>query len=157
MTPIVNPPPARDDEASPAGSTFERQVLREQLSRVEEEKRRALADPGLSWREWFFFDAAKWFVGLLFLILDAWLIVTWIDVALWDAILPSLVLALYAEFLLYEYLWYIPGPDTARRRGTFRPTWVRPVAYGRWTEDGVRARENPSADRDAGPSLEEFL
>ena len=159
MAPIVTAPPPREDETGDASvDPLQRQILRDQLDRVQEEKRRALADPGPSWSEWFYYDAARWFVGLGFLIVDAWIFVACLDAGLAIAIIPSLIAAIYLEFLGYEYLWYVPPLDGPRRRGAFRRSWRRPVALGRWTPEGVRARENPSAPSpDQGPQPEEFL
>jgi hypothetical protein len=160
VAPIVNPPPPREDDEATEGSSdpYQRQILRDQLDRVAEEKRRALDDPGPSWHDWFYFDAAKWFVGLGFLIIDAWIIVTCLDAGVAIAVFPALVAALYLEFLGYQFLWYEPRPGGPRRRGPARRSWVRPVAQGRWTPEGVRAREHPSsAAPDQGPAPEEFL
>ncbi len=44
---------------------------------------RALDDPGPSWREWFFQSAAKWWIGLVSLIVDAWVVVTFLEAGLY--------------------------------------------------------------------------
>ena len=159
MAPIVTvPPPREDDESDGSVDPLQRQILREQLDRVQEEKRRALADPGPSWSEWFYYDAAKWFVGLGYLIVDSWVFVACLDAGLAVAIVPSLIGAVYLEFLGYEYLWYVPPLGGPRRRGPFRRSWYRPVAHGRWTPAGARARGSPSATPpEQGPQPEDFL
>ncbi|MGA8542997.1 MAG: hypothetical protein WB947_05620 [Thermoplasmata archaeon] len=134
---------------------FQRQVLRDQLDRVVEEKRRALEDPGPSWREWFFQSAAKWWIGLVYLIVDAWVVVTFLEAGLYAETVPAVIVALYLEFLLYRYLWY--SPDLSRSRGRFHRTWIQPVPFGRWTPEADAARAHPSAASDAGPAPDEFL
>ncbi|HTW39534.1 MAG TPA: hypothetical protein VMF04_01565 [Thermoplasmata archaeon] len=134
---------------------FQRQILRDQLDRVAEEKRKALEDPGPSWGEWFYQSAAKWWVGLAFFILDAWLIVECLDLGSLLLILPTLAAALYAEFLLYRVLWYIP--TDVRRNRRFRRSWFRPVPYGRWTAEAEYYRAHPVAVPTDGPSADDFL
>jgi hypothetical protein len=142
-------------ERSDAGEDpFQRQILRDQLDRVAEEKRLALLDPGPTWHEWFFHSAAKWWIGLAFLVVDAWLIVACLDIGLYLLTIPVLVVALYIEFLVYRYLWY--SPDTTRSGGRFRRSWVRPVPFGRWTSEAEHARTHPTSS-DGGPEPNEFL
>jgi len=56
----------------------EEAAIRIGLDQLAEEKVQALRDPGPSWREWFFFDAAKWWVAVAFLVLDSWVVGAWI-------------------------------------------------------------------------------
>jgi hypothetical protein len=146
----IDPAQERSDTGD---DPLQRQILREQLDRVAEEKRRALEDPGPSWRDWFFQTAAKWWIGLGVLVVDAWLLVLCLDLGSIVLVIPVLGLALYAEFLLYRYLWYTPAETRTARR--FRRTWYRPVPYGRWTPDAEYFRGKPvSVD---GPSADDFL
>jgi hypothetical protein len=149
----VTPSPERADVGE---DPFQRQIFREQLDRVAEEKRRALAEPGPSWRDWFFHEAAKWWIGLGFLILDSWVIVECLDLGATAAIFPALVAAVYAEFLIWRCLWY--EPDLSRSGRAFHRSFVRPVRFGRWTEEWAYARAHPnSAIPGEGPSPDEFL
>ncbi|MGI0155841.1 MAG: hypothetical protein ACREDE_06880, partial [Thermoplasmata archaeon] len=138
------PPPRADDTVAGSSDPLQRQILRDQLDRVAEEKRRALEDPGPTWREWFFQSAARWWIGLAFLIVDSWIVVTCIDAGVPLVAVPSVGAALYLEFLAFRYLWYVPS-DGPRRRRPFHPSWSRPVRFGRWTPEGIAARANPSS------------
>ncbi len=131
--------------------------LRTQLDRVAEEKRRALADPGPSWREWWFHHAAKWYVLLGLLIGDLWLVTLGVETGGLAFALVALIGLLYGEFLLYRFLWYRPRDEGRHAAGSFRPTFLRPVRYGRWTPeaDYVRAGGQLDADDD-GAKLHEF-
>jgi len=128
--------------------------IAERLDLVEEEKRRALADPGPSWTEWFLYSGAKWWMGLLFLIIDVWVIVTWIELGSLVLLLASLVLVSYAEFLLWRYLWYRPS----EWHRDFHATWFTPVRFGRWTPEGAQVRAGtPLGEFEDGPNPHEFL
>lgn len=125
---------------------------------VFEQKRQALAEPGLTWKEWFFYDAAKWWVGLLFLIVDIWIFAFWYGIGSTVGLAASLVAGLYLEFLLFRFLWYRPSSEEPRRRSSFRPSFLRPVPYGRWTPEaaGGGAMLLPAAG-ETGPDPKEFL
>jgi hypothetical protein len=144
-------------------SADELAAIESQYDRVQEEKRRALAAPGPSWRDWFLFDASRWWVALLYLIVDSWIVSFWLEQGPWDAtwtalLVGSLVGACYLEFLLFRFLWYRPSPDQRGRRGSFRRTWFRPVQFGRWTPEADRLRAGlPLRPADAGPDPSEFL
>lgn len=145
---------------SPAGvpDFDEEAALQARYDRVAEEKRAALAHPGLSWREWFFYDGAKWFVGMAFLVVDAWIALYWIDVGSNLGLGLSIAAALYAEFLLYQFLWYRPSAYHRGYRRTFRPDPLRPVAFGRWTPEVRRVDAEPDAvGPEGGPDLKEFV
>ncbi len=111
------------------------------VDEVAAQKKAALADPGPPWKEWFLRSASKWYIGLGLLILDSWVVGTWLGYGLYLPILPSLAAALYAEYLLWQYLWYRPEEY---RRGQHRrlhgSRWLHPVPYGRWTAEGESAR-----------------
>jgi hypothetical protein len=153
----VEAPEARVDDNETIDDPMQRQVLRDQLNRVAEEKRRALEDPGPSWREWWYDSASKWWIGLGFLIVDSWVIVACFQASLPLVALPATVAAIYLEFLLWQFLWRVPSHDGPRRRGPFRPRFYALTEYGRWTPEGAAARSNPAAVVDEGPRPEEFL
>lgn len=127
-----------------------------------EARRRALEEPGPSWSEWFYRSFARAWIVLLYLILDVFLISEFgapLDV---PALIASLPLATYGEYLLYQYLWHTPGTRRHHRGPEgFRPTWLRPVEYGRWTAEAalVKAGQLPAyePDQPAGPDPREFL
>ena len=128
------------------------EATKQRIETVAEEKRRALAEPGASWRDWLFFQAFKWWLVIAILVVDSWIAAAWVEVGSYVGLVLSLVVAIYFEFLLFQYLWYRPDPEAPRlRKGEFRPTWVRPVEVGRWTPEavlakrGVRFDEHPDA------------
>jgi len=132
------------------------------LSRVAEEKRRALKDPGPSWREWFFYGYAKWWVGLGFLIVDAWVVSAFTGAGSINAngvveCVGALAVAIYLEILLYRYLWRKPAVGSTRAR--FRPSWTGLTEVGRWTPEGERLRRGLGVPRteDGSPNPNEFL
>ncbi len=128
------------------------------LERVRAEKEAALRDPGPSWKEWFYFDASKWWIGSGLLILDSWLVAFWFEVGSIPGLVLSVAAAIYLEFLLARYLWHRPSDDPALSSGAFRPTWFRPVRYGRWTPEGFRVRAGLSPETGEAPVHgEEFL
>lgn len=129
---------------------------------TEEERKRALEHPGPTWREFFFYDFMKVWLVLGFLIVDVWAVGAFAQPFNPAAMLLSLVALLYGEFLLYRFLWYRPGDSEATRsarRAGFRPTWSRPVAFGRWTPEADRARSgrDPYEGYVRGPDPREFL
>ena len=112
------------------------------LPRLDEEERaRALADPGPTWRQWFLYSFVKAWGLLAFFIGDVFILAAFGAPFLPWALFPSLAVALYGEYLLYQYLWHRPSVEEllAQRRG-FKRTWHRPVPYGRWTIEAERAR-----------------
>ena len=134
------------------------------IERVELEKQRALADPGPTWREWFFYDGAKWWVGLGFLIVDVWVGGSWFTDASFSGLrvlgaVLCLAAAFYLELLLYRYLWRRPSDTDLRRSGPFRPGWMGLREVGRWTPEAARLRAHgggPSVP-DGTPRSDEFL
>jgi hypothetical protein len=153
----VGAPTPRSDGSSGIDDPVQRQILRDQLDRVAEEKRLALQDPGPTWREWFYDTAAKWWIGVGFLIVDSWIIVEGFDTGNPIWVIPAVIVALYLEFLVFQYLWRRPNYDAPRRR-QFRPSWYAPVPYGRWTPEAEAARADPSSVvMDDAPRPEEFL
>ncbi len=126
---------------TPAGGTSEPSEFAEPPDSEEDAQRKAaLAEPGLSWKEWSLYVAARWWGAILFLIIDAWIAETWLQTSFVWGLFPSLAAAIYAEFLLYRYLWHRPPLDEAKPRGGFRRSWTRPVKFGRWTPEGMDLR-----------------
>jgi len=157
MAPLLEPPPPRPDAPDEELTPEERAALVAQMDRVREEKQAALRAPGPTWREWFYYDAMKWWIGLGFLIVDVWIVGWWVEGAPFVAGLAALIFAIYLEFLGFRFLWYRPKETTACRRGAFRPSWTRPVEFGRWTPEFQLVRQGalvPGADE--GPSPKEF-
>lgn len=125
------------------------------VDRVAAEKKAALAHPGPSWKEWALHSALKWYIGLGFLIVDGWLIDYWVIAGAYLGLL-TLVPALYAEYLVWQYLWHRPDELRTGHRLPPRSRWVHPVKYGRWTPEAdlVGKGEVVPAEQ---PSPEEFL
>ena len=136
MASLLHPTDEPRPPPTPKGTLTDKGT-QELLDNVEEEKRRAREEPGLSWRDWLYFSGFRWWSVIAFLVLDSWVAVEWISLGIYLAIAPSLLLAAYAEFLLYQVLWYRPELPLPRRRPgeRFRPSWVRPVEVGRWTPE----------------------
>jgi len=159
MAPLLEPPPPRPDApANDDMSPEERAAIFAQMDRVYQEKQAALHAPGPTWREWFFFDAMKWWLGLAYFIVDAWIVSAWLEGTAFVIMIVLLIGAVYLEFLLYRYLWYRPTESGRRTRGAFHRTWARPVEYGRWTPEGELVRSGqlvPNADE--GPNPKEFV
>ena len=133
------------------------EATRERIEIVAEEKKKALEEPGPSWRDWLYYEAFKWWLAIALLVVDSWVVAQWLELsatvgvnlAVVGAVL-SILGAIYVEFLLYRYLWYRPHPDAPRlRRGQFRRSWMRPVEYGRWTPEAKRVREGLAAEPNA--------
>ncbi len=160
MAPILGPEPARPETER---SIEEDALLTDRLDRVEEEKREALKDPGPTWKEWWYYQASKWYVLIGLLVVDVWAFAEWADLAnqgstyLWIPGSVSLVLLAYGEFLLYSYLYYRPEDRAGGRRRSHRPSWLQPFAVGRWTPEGALRRSGVPLAGDEGPSPDEFL
>ena len=103
--------------------------------RVEQEKARALERAGTELAPMVFQRALRAYYVLGILIVDVQVVVGWYEVGSAVGLVVCLALAVYLEFLLYRYLWSRPRADAAPPRGQFRPTWVRPSEYGRWTPE----------------------
>lgn len=143
-----------DPEAATPADEFSQYSLED---RVAAEKAWALKQPGPTWREWLFHSAFRGWYALGMLIVDANLVVFWLEVGSFVGMGVSLAVAFYLEFLLYRYLWYRPHPDAPPPR-PFRPSWYRPVEYGRWTPEADLARAGwPVYDTGEGPNPKEFL
>lgn len=121
-----------------------------------EERRRAIEHPGPSWREWFYTSFLKAWLGLLFFIVDAWILTAFLSPFAPALLVPSVAAALYLELLLWRYLWYEPDPET-ERRGEFHPTLLRPTRLGRWTPEAERLRLGLDPAPGSGPDVREFL
>ncbi len=156
MSPILDPPgPAEPPPLPQSGMDA---PYRAQLDRVAQEKQAALAEPGLSWHDWLYFSAFKWWLAITLIVVDGWIVGYWIEVPNVYGLVASLALALYLEFVLYQYLWYRPEPRERAPKGGFRPSWHRPVEFGRWTpERRLAAEGHPAYDPSGGPDPREFL
>lgn len=104
----------------------------------EDARRRALEDPGTSWSEWLYSTAFKWWLGIVFLIVDSWIVTTFLEAGSWVFLVVATVAAVYLEYLLFRYLW--ARPQEIRRGAHPRRRWP-PFEVGRWTPEGRRARE----------------
>jgi hypothetical protein len=125
---------------------------------TEAERRAADADPGVPWREWFYFSFLKVWTALGFLVVDALLVGFFAEAHSVPGVLVGAAVALYLEFLAYQVLWRRPAADEERST-PYRPSFYRPVRYGRWTPEAWHpeafARHLPGAG--AGPDPNEFL
>jgi hypothetical protein len=160
------PPPLRsdpqqygssDDVDSSTLTPEEEAAVVDQMNLVNEEKLQALRHPGPTWREWFFFDASRWWVGLMLFIGDSWIIAIWIGYGSLLGLVGSMALAAYAEYLLWQYLWHRPEHHLSRSTGGFKRTWYRPVPFGRWTPEGEAFRAGDLAAPQGAPDPREFL
>jgi hypothetical protein len=143
-------------------SAEEEEDLADRMAAVRREKREALGDPGPSWRDWFVYSAAKWYVVLGFLIILVW------EVGLWDyptrlslgIVIPVVGASMYAEYLLYQYLWHRPpsASRSTRARHEWHSRWIHPVLYGRWTPEAADIRAGRAIPPPAsGTDPREFL
>jgi hypothetical protein len=123
-----------------------------------EERESALQQPGPTWREWFFRSFLKSWIGLGFLIVDSWIFVSLLTPAYWPAEAPAVGAAVYAEFLLFRFLWFRPDPEQEGPGAPFRRSVWRLTRYGRWTAEYERVRAGlPASEGTAGPDPREFL
>lgn len=125
--------------------------------RWEEEKRRARDHPGASWKEWLYFTAFRWWMGIAFLIVDTWIVTIFLVPRQWVFLALSILPAVYLEYLLYGYLWRRPGPTTDVSRSR-RVRWP-PYEVGRWTPEGFQLRAGVAVEpaEPPGPDPREFL
>jgi hypothetical protein len=124
------------------------------------EREEALADPGPTWKQYFEREFLRWCWALLIIIVDVWIIATFLVPLDLPVMLPVLVGATYLEFVGYRYLWYRPDPDVESGHGAFTPTWVRFRRFGIFTPEAERLKSGlspfPEAQR-VGPDPSEFL
>ncbi|HTS34003.1 MAG TPA: hypothetical protein VMI55_08755 [Thermoplasmata archaeon] len=125
------------------------------VDQVQAEKKAALADPGPSWKEWALHSALKWYIGLGLLIVDGWVVDFWLIQGTYLGFV-TLVPLLYAEYLLWQYLWHRPQGLRTGHRAPRRWVWVHPVRFGRWTPEADLARKGELVPADQ-PSPAEFL
>lgn len=122
------------------------------------ERKAAQADPGVPWKDWFYFSFLKVWVGLGFLIVDAMIAGFFAEQRQFAALVGATAVALYLEFLAYRVLWTRPHPDEERST-PYKPSWYRPVRFGRWTPEAFHpeafARHVPATA--GGPDPHEFL
>ncbi len=141
----------------------EEDALRIGIERIHQEKLQALRDPGPGWKEWFLFDGAKWWVGLLYLVVDSWIVGLWFERygvtgTIVVLIVLSLVAALYLELLAFRYLWRRPADDEHVGSGVFRPGPFALREVGIWTPEAKshlasRLRRGP----EGAPDPHDFL
>jgi len=128
------------------------------IDQVAAEKKAALEDPGPPWREWALHTAAKWYLGLGFLTVNGWIAGYFLFYDLYWPIAPLIALALYGEYLCWQYLWFRPETyrrSSSRHNWTSSP-WIHPVPFGRWTPEADIARSGGApASGQVDPS--EFL
>lgn len=122
----------------------------------ERRRRAALAAlPGPDWKTWFLETGLRPYLLLLFLVIDAWIVLMWFELGSLVGLVLTLVPAVYLEFLFYRYLWTKPDLEAPR---PFRRTLTRPVWAGRWTPEGMRLRAGePMPAPDESRKREEFL
>jgi hypothetical protein len=114
-----------------------------------EAERAADAEPGPSWREYFYRTFLKVWIPTGFLVVDAIVAASFFQPFQPLAMGVSLLVAVYVEFLLYEYLWYRPDSELSRSgRLVFHRTPFRPFPHGRWTPEGERLRRGLPAYED---------
>jgi len=107
-----------------------------------DERKKALDHPGPSWSEWFYGSFLRVWIVLGFLVVDSWVAGYWVESGQYGGILPSLAVAIYLEFLGYQYLWHRPREDPSQsvRSDEAPRRWLHPVEFGRWTPEGERVR-----------------
>jgi hypothetical protein len=124
-----------------------------------EQRKKALQEPGPSWREYAQRELLRWWFGLAVLIFDGWIIAAFLLPLDLPLMLSLLALATYLELLGWRLLWYEPHPETPWRSSFLHSRWFYPVAFGRWS----KAAENARAGRPVAPGepaehgAEEFL
>jgi len=103
----------------------------------EEERKEVIADPGLSWKDWAIYQGLKTWVGLALFIGDCLLFAglwTGGSVAYRISIAPAMAGAIYLNYLLWSYLWYVPDIGQLRKAKQKR-TLLHPFPVGRWTPE----------------------
>lgn len=136
--------------------------------KVDETFRRALEEPGLGWKDWFYQRFLKVWIPLAFFIVDVWIVISWLPLqgtvlsapVLVLVMIASLVAAIYLELMAFQFLWYDPDASFSHStRGEVTRWALRPGAYGRWTERGMAARgaTGRPAPVEAAPDPDEFL
>jgi len=152
-----NPDSSSQSEPEGADTSASFAARMEQASVWEREKKEALANPGLGWREWFLYSGSKVWIALGFFVVDIWIVESWLVPFNGVGLGLSLAAAVYLEFLAYRYLWYRWDPEAPRGAGPFRPTLLRPREVGRWTPEAALAKRGEFPPGSAGPRREEFL
>lgn len=151
----LDPGSSSEPEGADASTSFAARI--EQADAWEQAKKKALADPGPDWREWFLYSGSKVWIALGFFVGDIWIFLSWINPFNGVALGLSLAAAMYLEFLAYRFLWYRRDPEAPGIGGPFRPTWLRPREFGRWTPEGALAKRGLRPGEAGGPRREEFL
>jgi len=124
---------------------------------TDDEKKAAIQDPGVPWKDWFYFSFLKPWIGLGMLTVDAFVVGAAVEARSALGLAVGLAIALYLEFLLYRVLWTRPEP-TEGPSTPFHPSWHRPVRIGRWTPEAwYPDRYRMRAPGSTGPDAAEFL
>jgi threonine/homoserine/homoserine lactone efflux protein len=124
---------------------------------TEEEKKAAIEEPGVPWRDWFFFSFLKPWVAIGYLTVDAFIVGAAAEAHSLVGIALGLAAATYLEFLGYRVLWTRPSP-TEDRSTPFHPSWHRPVRVGRWTPEAwYPERYRIRVIEGTGPDPADFL
>jgi len=151
-----------DRESEPAGTDASESFAAraKAADEFDREKQEAITNPGPGWKEWFLFSGAKTWVVLGFFVIDSWVFAYWFSPFNPAGMGLSLAAAVYLEFLAYCYLWERANPERAARpTKPFRPNFRRLREVGRWTPEGVRAKQQGTTPEQTtgGPRREEFL
>ncbi|MGA8303260.1 MAG: hypothetical protein WA691_01285 [Thermoplasmata archaeon] len=123
-------------------------------------RRTALAEPGPSWRQWFYDSFLKVWILFLFFVTDVWIVVGWLSP--WNAAnvlyaALSFLAAVYLENLAYQFFWYEPPELTRSSHEEPPPRWLHPVLRGRWTPGWSAAKAMAARSADDTPDPREFL
>lgn len=151
------PPVTSNEQLAPRGAAFgepDEAVWREPHDSVALDRGALTAAPAPSWREWLYGHAFRWWIGLVSLIVDAWIVAGWIQVRGWLPLFGSLAAVVYLEFVLWQYLFH---PYKPQIRGKFRATWYAPFKVGRWSPDREGGLKLEIGPVDRGPDPREFL
>jgi hypothetical protein len=120
----------------------------------------ALADPGPSWRQWFFDSFAKVWILFLFFVTDVWILVAWLS-PFSSSNLPYAFLsfagAAYLESLVYQFFYYEPPELTRSSHEVVAHRWLHPVPRGRWTPEWAASKAVATTNGDGSPDPREFL
>lgn len=124
-----------------------------------EEREKAIAEPGLSWKEWALTTGLKPWFALLLLILDSFVLASLIEVPELTYRVVALVLLLpivYSNVVAYLYLWARP-PANLRHASKFHPTLLHPFLIGRLQPDREEWVKGSALEEATAVPPEEFV